>query len=163
MNKTSNLLTFILIVIILTVVGIVTYYGYSYFRNLKINRDALEEIEQFDRNHSIVIFGTIISDQRYFMLPINAAVSVYAISGLVLLFVSLRNARQFKIKLMLVYIFSTVLPLAVMIANIFHPEYLIIQRPDSINRCFSFLATGNSSDTTAADRYYAFGQTRYNE
>ena len=50
MNKTSNLLTFILIVIILTVVGIVTYYGYSYFRNLKINRDALEEIEQFDRN-----------------------------------------------------------------------------------------------------------------
>ena len=46
----SKLLTGILIVMIIFVVGAVAYYTFNYFRNKKINENALKEIEEFDRN-----------------------------------------------------------------------------------------------------------------
>lgn len=50
MKKTSKLITIILIVIIIFVVGIVAYYGFNYFRNKKIDKDAAKEIEEFNRD-----------------------------------------------------------------------------------------------------------------
>lgn len=53
-NKTSNFITIILIVIIIAVVGIVSYYSYSYFRNLRINKDAKDEIDDFNKNYPTI-------------------------------------------------------------------------------------------------------------
>ena len=50
MKKMSKLVTIILIIMIILVVGIVSYYAFNYFKNKNIDKKALEEVEEFDRN-----------------------------------------------------------------------------------------------------------------
>lgn len=50
MRDRSKWITVILIVLIIAVVGIVTYYTFDYIKNTRINKEAHEEIDNFDLN-----------------------------------------------------------------------------------------------------------------
>lgn len=50
MKKMSRLITIILIILIILVVGILAYYGFNYFKNKRIDKNALKEVEEFDKN-----------------------------------------------------------------------------------------------------------------
>lgn len=50
MKNTSKLITVILIIMIIAVVGIVSYYTFDYVKNKQIDKEALQEIDQFDQN-----------------------------------------------------------------------------------------------------------------
>lgn len=72
----------------------------------------------------IIILGHDFTDQKLFMLPFSLISAVYAILGLVLLFISLKSVRQDKIKLFVAYILSTLLPLTAAIVNYLWPEII---------------------------------------
>lgn len=78
-----------------------------------------------DERSPKIIMGLDLSEQKYFMLPFSIISSIYVIFGLVLLFISLKNTRQDKYKLMIIYIVSTMLPLTIVILNIYQSELFI--------------------------------------
>lgn len=78
-----------------------------------------------DERSPKIIMGLDLSEQKYFMLPFSIISSIYVIFGLVLLFISLKNTRQDKYKLMIIYIVSTMLPLTIVILNIYQSDLFI--------------------------------------
>lgn len=65
-----------------------------------------------DNRKSAGFFGNIISDRSNIMFPFTMISAIYAIVGLLLLMLSLKNIRQNRIKLLMMYLSTTLLPLA---------------------------------------------------
>lgn len=78
-----------------------------------------------NKDRPMIVLGMDFSDQRYFVLPFSVISSVYVISGLIMLFISLKNVRHERSSLLLIYIFSTMMPLTVILAYTLQPKWFL--------------------------------------